>query len=329
MAAHNLGSVVLKEVIKRANVAESDIDEVILGQVLVAGQGQNPARQATLEANIPISVPAYGINMLCGSGLKAVALGFQAIRNGDSKIVICGGQESMSKSNHAIHLRNPTKMGSATMVDTMLKDGLTDAIYNIHMGETAENLAKQYKVSREDQDKFAVRSQNLAEQAQKNGYFDDEIVPVVIKNRKDSVTITKDEYIKPGTTTDILAKLRPCFVTDGSGSVTAGNASGINDSAAALLLASGEEVTKKNLKPLAKIVAYVQTGCCPKIMGIGPVDAVNAVLKKAGWTKEEVDLFELNEAFAAQSLAVNSELKVDTNKLNIHGGAIAIGHPIG
>lgn len=310
-------------------MAESDIDEVILGQVLVAGQGQNPARQATLEANIPISVPAYGINMLCGSGLKAVALGFQAIRNGDSKIVICGGQESMSKSNHAIHLRNPTKMGSATMVDTMLKDGLTDAIYNIHMGETAENLAKQYKVSREDQDKFAVRSQNLAEQAQKNGYFDDEIVPVVIKNRKDSVTITKDEYIKPGTTTDILAKLRPCFVTDGSGSVTAGNASGINDSAAALLLASGEEVTKKNLKPLAKIVAYVQTGCCPKIMGIGPVDAVNAVLKKAGWTKEEVDLFELNEAFAAQSLAVNSELKVDTNKLNIHGGAIAIGHPIG
>lgn len=310
-------------------MAESDIDEVILGQVLVAGQGQNPARQATLEANIPISVPAYGINMLCGSGLKAVALGYQAIRNGDSKIVICGGQESMSKSNHAIHLRNPTKMGAATMVDTMLKDGLTDAFYNIHMGETAENLAKQYNVSREDQDKFAVRSQNLAEQAQKNGYFDDEIVPVVVKNRKDSVTITKDEYIKPGSSTDALAKLKPCFVTDGSGSVTAGNASGINDSAAALLLASGEEVTKKNLKPLAKIVAYVQTGCCPKVMGIGPVDAVNAVLKKAGWTKDEVDLFELNEAFAAQSLAVNSELKVDTNKLNIHGGAIAIGHPIG
>jgi acetyl-CoA C-acetyltransferase len=329
LAAHDLGAIVIKEVLNRANVAPDAVDEVILGQVLTAAQGQNPARQASIKAGIPKEVPAYGVNMLCGSGLKPVGLGFQAIRNGDSNLIVCGGQESMTKAPHAMNLRNPTKMGSATMVDTMITDGLTDAFYNIHMGITAENLAKQYNITREEQDKFATRSQNLAETAQNNGYFDQEIVGVPVQNRKETITVTKDEFIKPGTKLEILAKLRPCFITDGSGTVTAANASGINDSAAAVLLASQQEVTNRNLKPLAKIIAFSQTGCCPKVMGAGPVGAVQSVLKKAGWTKDEVDLYELNEAFAAQSLAVNRELQIDLNKINVNGGAIAIGHPIG
>lgn len=306
-------------------MAPEEIDEVILGQVLTAAQGQNPARQASIKAGIPKEVPAYGVNMLCGSGLKSVGLGFQAIRNGDSSLVVCGGQESMSKAPHALNLRSPTKMGNASMVDTMISDGLTDAFYNIHMGITAENLAKQYNISREEQDKFAARSQNLAELAQNNGYFEEEIVGVPIQNRKETIIVAKDEYIKPGTKVEVLGKLRPCFVTDGTGTVTAGNASGLNDSAAVVLLASTEEIAKRSLKPLAKVVAFAQSGCCPKIMGAGPINAIQKVLKKAGWSKDEVDLYELNEAFAAQSLAVNRELHIDEKKINVNGGAIAIG----
>lgn len=327
LAAHELGAIVIKEVVQRASLNPVDVDEVILGQALQAATGQNPARQACLKAGLPNEVPSYGINMLCGSGLKSVALGFQAIRSGDSNIVVCGGQESMTKAPHAINLRGGTKMGSATMVDTMIQDGLTDAMNNIHMGETAENLAKQYEISRQEQDAFAAKSQSLADAAQKAGYFDEEIVSVAVSGRKETVTISKDEYLKPGTTVEGLSKLRACFIKDGT--VTPGNASGVNDSAAAVLLASAEEVTKRNLKPLAKIVAFAQVGCEPKIMGAGPIYAVPQVLKKAGWTMDDVELFELNEAFAAQSLSVNKALNVDESKVNINGGAIALGHPIG
>lgn len=318
----------IKEVVSRANLQPSDVNEVILGQALQAGQGQNPARQASLKAGLPIETPAYSINMLCGSGLKSVGLGFQAIRNGDSNIVVSGGQESMTKSPHVINLRSGTKMGNASMVDSMIVDGLTDAMNNIHMGETAENLAARYEVSRQEQDLFSVNSQNRAEVAQKAGHFDDEIVVVPVPvPRKETVMVSKDEYLKHGTTAEGLSKLRACFIKDGT--VTAGNASGINDSAAAVLLASSDEVKKRNLKPLAKVVAFAQTGCEPKIMGAGPITAVPAVLKKAGWTLADVDLFELNEAFAAQALSVNKGLDLDASKVNINGGAIALGHPIG
>lgn len=327
VAAHELGAVVIKEVAQRASVDLGDVDEVILGQALAAGAGQNPARQAALKAGLPNEVPAYGVNMLCGSGLKSVGLGFQAIRNGDSNIVVCGGQESMTRAPHAINIRGGTKMGNATMFDTMLYDGLTDAMHNIHMGETAENLAKLFDVTRQQQDEFATKSQKLAAEAQSAGYFNEEIVPVVVPGRKGSITVSKDEYIKAGTTVESLSKLRPCFIKEGT--VTAGNASGINDSAAAVLLASAEEVNKRNLKPLAKVVAFAQAGCEPKTMGAGPIEAVPKVLAKAGWKLEDVDLFELNEAFAAQAISVNKALKVDESKVNIHGGAIALGHPIG
>ncbi|CRK98558.1 CLUMA_CG011907, isoform A [Clunio marinus] len=327
LAAHDLGAVVIKEVVKRANLKVTDIDEIVMGQALQAGQGQNPARQAALKAEVPKEVPAYGINMLCGSGLKSVGLGFQAIRNGDSSIVISGGQESMTKAPHVVHLRGGTKMGNTSLIDSMIVDGLTDGMLNIHMGETAEFLGKEYEISREDQDLQAVKSQNLAEKAQKAGYFSDEIVPVVVPGRKASVTITEDEYLKHGTTVEAVSKLRPCFIKDGT--VTAANASGINDSAAAVLLASEMEVKKRNLQPLARIVAFSQVGCDPKTMGAGPITAVPEVLRKAGWKIEEVDIFELNEAFAAQALAVNKALKIDPSKVNIHGGAIALGHPIG
>jgi acetyl-CoA C-acetyltransferase len=327
LAAHELGAVVIKEVVQRANLSASDVNEVILGHALQAGAGQNPARQASLKAGLPLDVPAYGLNMLCGSGLKSVALGFQAIRCGDSNIVVCGGQESMTKAPHAMHMRNGTKMGPATLVDTMIQDGLTDAMHSIHMGETAENLAKEYSVSRQEQDAFAAKSQQLADAAQKSGWFDEEIVSVVVPGRKESVTISKDEYLKPGTTAEALSKLRACFIKDGT--VTPGNASGVNDSAAAVLLSSADEVMKRNLKPLAKIVAFSQVGCDPKTMGAGPIFAVPEVVKKAGWTMDQVDLFELNEAFAAQALSVNRGLKIDESKVNIHGGAIALGHPIG
>lgn len=327
LKASELGSVVIKEVLKRANVNSGDVDEVVIGQSLTAGQGQNPSRQATLKAGLPINIPVYNINMLCGSGLKTVALGFQSIRCGDSKISICGGQESMSLAPHVIHLRNGIKMGPGTMLDTMTHDGLTDAMHNIHMGVTAENLVKQYNITRDEQDEFAVHSQNLAENAQKNGFFEKEIVPVELKTRAGTQIFEKDEYIKAGTTIEALKKLKPCFIENGT--VTAGNASGINDAAAAVLLMSGEEVTKRSIKPMAKIVAWAQTGVDPKIMGIGPVTAVEAVLQKAGWTKGEVDLFELNEAFAGQSIAVLKELKINADKVNVNGGAIALGHPIG
>lgn len=265
--AHELGSVVLKEVVKRANIPSSEVDEVILGQALPAGEGQNPARQASLKAGLSVETPAYCINMLCGSGLKSIGLGVQAIKCGDSKIVVAGGQENMTRSPHVLHLRGGTKMGSATMIDSMIHDGLTDAMHKIHMGETAENLAKEYQVSRQQQDEFAAKSQNLAEAAQKEGKFVEEIVAVPVQGRKETILIEKDEYLKPGTTVDGLSKLRACFIKDGT--VTPGNASGINDSAAAVLLASADEVQKRNLKPLAKVIAFAQTGCEPKIMGAG------------------------------------------------------------
>ncbi|XP_061391515.1 acetyl-CoA acetyltransferase, cytosolic [Musca vetustissima] len=327
LKASDLGGIVIKDLLKRANVAPNEVNEVIMGQALTAGQGQNPARQASLSAGLPIEVPAYNINLLCGSGLKTIALGYQAIRCGDSSIVVCGGQENMSLAPHTMHLRQGVKMGPATMQDSMIHDGLTDAMENIHMGITAENLAMDYNISREEQDKYAVRSQNLAENAQKSGFFDKEITPVEIVDRKGTVIFDKDEYIKYGASVEGLQKLKPCFIKDGT--VTPGNASGINDSAAAVLLMSEEEVKKRNVVPLAKIVAWAQTGVEPKVMGIGPVTAVNAVLAKANWSKDDVDLYELNEAFAAQSLAVLKGLDLKEDKVNINGGAIALGHPIG
>uniref|UniRef100_A0A182NQJ5 Acetyl-CoA acetyltransferase n=1 Tax=Anopheles dirus TaxID=7168 RepID=A0A182NQJ5_9DIPT len=328
LSAADLGAVAVKGVLQRANVDPADVSEVILGQSLTAGQGQNPARQASMKAGVPKEVPAYNINMLCGSGLKTVALGYQAIRCGDASVVVAGGQESMSKAPHVIHLRGGTKMGEAKMVDSMLHDGLTDAFFDLHMGITAENLATEYSVSREEQDAFAAKSQQLAEESQQKGYFRDEIVPVEVPGRKETIQFAVDEYPKPGTTAESLAKLRPCFKPK-DGTVTPGNASGINDSAAAVLLMSDAEIQKRGAKPLAKIVAYSQTGICPKTMGAGPISAVQAVVQKAGWKLEEVDLFELNEAFAAQALAVNKGLGVDAAKVNVGGGAIALGHPIG
>lgn len=327
LKASDLGSVVIQEVLRRANVSGQKVSEVIMGQALTAGQGQNTARQASLKAGLPIQVPAYGINMLCGSGLKTVALGYQAIRSGDATIVVAGGQESMSLAPHVMLLRQGIKMGPGTLVDSMIHDGLTDAMENIHMGITAENLVEQYKISREEQDAYAVMSQNRAEEAQKNGFFDKEIVPVEIKDRKGTQIFNKDEYIKPGSTVEGIQKLRATFKEGGS--ITPGNASGVNDSAAAVLLASAEEVAKNGLKPLAKIVGWTQTGIEPRVMGLGPVTAVEALLTKIGWKREEVDLYELNEAFAAQSLAVLQDLKLDASKVNINGGAIALGHPIG
>ncbi|XP_055642950.1 acetyl-CoA acetyltransferase [Toxorhynchites rutilus septentrionalis] len=327
LSAAELGAVAIKEVLERAKVAPPDVDEVILGQALTAGQGQNPARQAAIKAGLPKEVPAYLINMLCGSGLKTVALGYQAIRAGDASVIVAGGQECMSKAPHVLHLRNGTKMGEAKMVDSMLSDGLTDAFYDLHMGVTAENLAKEFDIDRVQQDAFAARSQQLAEESQKNNFFKEEIVAVPVPGRKETIIFDKDEYPKHGTTVEGLAKLRPCFIKDGT--VTPGNASGINDSAAAVLLMSAEEVQKRDVKPLAKIVAFAQTGICPKTMGAGPITAVQKVLLKAGWKLEDIDLFELNEAFAAQALAVNKGLDVDPAKVNIGGGAIALGHPIG
>lgn len=327
LSAAELGAVAIKEVVARAKVSPADVDEVIMGQSLTAGQGQNPARQASMKAGIPKESPAFLINMLCGSGLKTVSLGYQAIRNGDASVVVAGGQESMSKAPHVLHLRSGTKMGEAKMVDSMLIDGLTDAFYDLHMGVTAENLAKEYNITREEQDALAAKSQRLAEDSQKNGYFNDEIVAVSVPSRKETIIFDKDEFPKHGTTMDGLAKLKACFIKDGT--VTPGNASGINDSAAAVLLMSADEVSKRGAKPLAKIVAYAQTGICPKVMGAGPITAVQKVLQKAGWKLEDVDLFELNEAFAAQALAVNKGLGVDPDKVNVGGGAIALGHPIG
>ena len=327
VSAHYLGQVAILEAMKRANVTPGDVDEAILGQILTAGQGQNPARQAAIGAGIPVEKTAYGINQLCGSGLRAVALGFQAIRNGDSNIVVAGGQESMSQAPHAMYLRGGTKMGNAEMVDTMIKDGLWDAFHGYHMGTTAENVAQKWQITREEQDKFAMASQNKAEAAQKAGKFKDEIAPVTIKGRKGDVVVSDDEYPKHGTTLETLTKLRPAF--DKNGTVTAGNASGINDGAAALILMTAKEAEKRGVKALARIVSWATAGVDPAIMGSGPIPASKAALAKAGWKVEDLDLVEANEAFAAQACAVNKTLGWDPAKVNVNGGAIAIGHPVG
>ncbi|MBL8808309.1 MAG: acetyl-CoA C-acetyltransferase [Rhodospirillales bacterium] len=327
VSAHILGQVAIVEAMKRANVGPGDVDEAIMGQILTAGQGQNPARQAAIGAGIPAEKTAYGINQLCGSGLRAVALGWQAIRNGDSNIVVAGGQESMSQAPHAMHLRNGTKMGAAEMVDTMLKDGLWDAFHGYHMGTTAENVAQKWQITREEQDKFALASQNKAEAAQKAGRFKDEIASVTIKGRKGDVVVSDDEYPKHGTTLDTLTKLRPAF--DKNGTVTAGNASGINDGAAAVVLMTAKEAEKRGVKALARIVSWATAGVDPAVMGSGPIPASKAALAKAGWKIEDLDLVEANEAFAAQALAVNKTLGWDPAKVNVNGGAIAIGHPVG
>jgi len=328
LPAHELGKAAIVEVLMRAKVAPGEVSEVILGQILAAGEGQNPARQAAIGAGIPYEKTAYGINQLCGSGLRAVALGFQAIRNGDSEIVVAGGQESMSMAPHCMHLRNGTKMGNAQMIDTMITDGLWDAFNGYHMGNTAENVAKAFQITREQQDQFAAASQQKAEAAQKAGKFKDEIVPIVVKDRKGDVTIDSDEYPKHGTTVDTLAKLRPAFLKEG-GTVTAGNASGINDGAAAVTLMSAELAAKRGLTPLARIVSWATAGVDPAIMGTGPIPSSRLALQKAGWKIDDLDLVEANEAFAAQACAVNKDMAWDPAKVNVNGGAIAIGHPIG
>ncbi len=301
---------------------------MILGQILTAGEGQNPARQAAIGAGIPHEKTAYVINQLCGSGLRAVALGFQAIRNGDSEIVVAGGQESMSMAPHCMHLRNGVKMGNAQMIDTMITDGLWDAFNGYHMGNTARTWRSRFQITREQQDQFALSSQNKAEAAQKAGKFKDEIVPIVVKDRKGDVTIDSDEYPKHGTTIDVLQKLRPAFLKEG-GTVTAGNASGINDGAAAVTLMSAEMAAKRGLTPLARIVSWATAGVDPAIMGTGPIPSSRAALQKAGWKIDDLDLVEANEAFAAQACAVNKDMAWDPAKVNVNGGAIAIGHPIG
>jgi acetyl-CoA C-acetyltransferase len=325
--AHELGKVAIKAAIDRAGVEASRVSEVILGQILTAGQGMNPARQASLGAGIPIEVPAWGVNQVCGSGLRAVALGYQAIANGDSEIAVVGGQESMSLSPHCAHLRNGVKMGNFDMVDTMIKDGLWDAFNGYHMGNTAENVARQWQITRAQQDEFAVGSQQKAEAAQKAGKFKDEITPVTVKGRKGDVVVDTDEYPKHGTTLDVIAKLRPAF--DKEGTVTAANASGINDGAAAMVLMRASEAAKLGKTPLARIASWAQAGVDPKVMGAGPIPASRAALKKAGWSAADLDLIEANEAFAAQACAVNKDLGWDTSKVNVNGGAIALGHPIG
>jgi acetyl-CoA C-acetyltransferase len=327
LPAHELGKVAIVEALKRAGVESPRVTEVIMGQILTAAQGQNPARQASIAAGIPVETPSWGVNMLCGSGLRAVALGYQAIMNGDSEIVVAGGQESMSMAPHAQHLRNGVKMGDYAMVDTMIRDGLWDAFNGYHMGNTAENVAKQYQITRSQQDEFATASQNKAEAAQKAGKFKDEIIPVTIKGRKGDIVVDTDEYPKAGVTVDGISKLRPAFEKDGT--VTAANASGINDGAAAVVLMSAAQAAKEGRKPLARIVSWAQAGVDPKIMGTGPIPASRAALKKAGWTTNDLDLIEANEAFAAQACAVNKDLGWDTSKVNVNGGAIAIGHPIG
>jgi acetyl-CoA C-acetyltransferase len=327
LPAHELGKVAIKAALERAGVEGASVSEVIMGQILTAGQGQNPARQAAIAAGIPVASPAWGVNQLCGSGLRAVALGYQAILNGDSEIVVAGGQESMSQAPHCAHLRNGTKMGSLEMIDTMIKDGLWDAFNGYHMGNTAENVAKQWQITRAQQDEFAVKSQNKAEAAQKAGKFKDEITSVTIKGRKGDTVVDTDEYPKHGTTLDSISKLRAAF--DKEGTVTAANASGINDGAAAVVLMRASEAAKLGEKPLARIVSWAHAGVDPAIMGTGPIPASRAALKKAGWKVEDLDLIEANEAFAAQACAVNKDLGWDTSKVNVNGGAIALGHPIG
>ncbi|MER8887657.1 acetyl-CoA C-acetyltransferase [Mesorhizobium sp. M0816] len=327
MPAHELGAAVIKGALERAGVEVREVDEVILGQVLPAGEGQNPARQAAMKAGIPQEKTAWGMNQLCGSGLRAVSLGMQQIAMGDASIIVAGGMESMSMAPHCAHLRGGVKMGDFKMIDTMIKDGLTDAFYGYHMGITAENIAKQWQLTRDEQDAFAVASQNKAEAAQKAGRFADEIIPFIIKTRKGDVTVDQDEYIRHGATFDQMTKLRPAFDKDGT--VTAANASGINDGAAATLLMSDAEATRRGIQPLARIVSWATAGVDPQVMGTGPIPASRKALAKAGWTVGDVELVEANEAFAAQACAVNKELGWDPEIVNVNGGAIAIGHPIG
>ena len=325
--AHELGRVAIEAAMAQAGITGADVSEVILGQVLSAGQGQNPARQASMAAGVPKEIPAYGVNQVCGSGLRAVALAYQSIVSGDATIVVAGGQESMSLAPHAQFLRAGTKMGDLSLVDTMIKDGLMDVFNGYHMGITAENLAEQYQVTRAEQDEFAVASQNKASAARAEGRFKDEIAPVTVKGRKGDTIVDADEYIRDGVTIDGVSGLRPAFKKDGT--VTAANASGINDGAAALVITSREEAEKRGMPILARIASWASAGVDPSIMGIGPVPAVKRALEKAGWSIGDLDLIESNEAFAAQAMSVNKELGWDTSKINVNGGAIAIGHPIG
>jgi acetyl-CoA C-acetyltransferase len=325
--AHELGAAAIKAALSRAKVDNGEVDEVILGQVLAAGQGQNPARQAAIKAGIPQEKTAFGLNQVCGSGLRAVALGMQQIANGDAKIIVAGGQESMSLSQHGAHLRAGTKMGDLKFVDTMIRDGLTDVFNGYHMGQTAENIAAKWQLTRDEQDRFALASQTKAEAAQKAGRFREEIVPYTVAGKKGDVVVDTDEYIRPGTTLEGLAKLKPAFTKDGT--VTAGNASGINDGAAAVVLMSAKDAQSRGLTPLASIVSWATSGVDPAIMGSGPIPASRKALEKAGWKIKDLDLVEANEAFAAQALAVNKDMGWDSAIVNVNGGAIAIGHPIG
>jgi acetyl-CoA C-acetyltransferase len=325
--AHELGAAAIIAALTRAKADAAEVDEVILGQVLTANQGQNPARQAAIKAGVPQDKTAFGLNQVCGSGLRAVALGMQQIANGDAKIVVAGGQESMSLSQHGAHLRAGTKMGDLKFVDTMIRDGLTDVFNGYHMGQTAENVAAKWQLSRDEQDKFALASQNKAEAAQKAGRFKEEIVPFTISGKKGDIVVESDEYIRAGTTLEALAKLKPAFAKDGT--VTAGNASGINDGAAAVVLMSAKDAATRGLTPLARIASWATAGVDPAIMGTGPIPASRKALEKAGWKVKDLDLVEANEAFAAQALAVNKDMGWDPAIVNVNGGAIAIGHPIG
>ncbi|ABS63192.1 acetyl-CoA acetyltransferase [Parvibaculum lavamentivorans DS-1] len=328
LPAHELGRVAISAAIERAGIDKAEVSEVVMGQILQAGQGQNPARQASVNAGLPVEVPAWGVNQLCGSGLRAVALGYQAIVNGDSEIVVAGGQESMSQAQHSAYLRAGQKMGALEFADTMIKDGLWDAFNGYHMGQTAENIAARWQLTRDEQDAFAVASQNKAEAAQKAGKFKDEIAAVTIKGRKGDTVIDIDEYIKSGVTLDGIKGLKPAFQKDG-GTVTAANASGINDGAAAVVLMGADRAAKEGRKVLGRIVSWAHAGVDPAVMGTGPIPASRAALKRAGWTIDDLDLVEANEAFAAQALAVNKDLGWNPDIVNVNGGAIAIGHPIG
>ena len=325
--AHDLGAAVLEALVERAGIDKADVSETIMGQVLSAGQGQNPARQAHINAGLPIESAAWGLNQVCGSGLRAVALGAQHIQLGDASIVCAGGQENMTLSPHVAHLRAGQKMGDMKYIDSMIRDGLWDAFNGYHMGQTAENVAEQWQISRDMQDEFALASQNKAEAAQKAGRFDDEVIPFTVKTRKGDIVVDKDEYIRHGATIESMQKLRPAFTKDGS--VTAANASGLNDGAAGVLLMSAEEAEKRGITPMARIASYATAGLDPKIMGVGPIYASRKALDKAGWSVSDLDLVEANEAFAAQACAVNKDMGWDPSIVNVNGGAIAIGHPIG
>jgi acetyl-CoA C-acetyltransferase len=327
LPAHTLGADAIKAAIARAKLSPEEVDEVILGQILPAGEGMNPARQAARAAGVPDAKTAFGINQVCGSGLRSVALAAQQIQSGQSAIMVAGGQESMSMSPHCAHLRNGVKMGDMQFIDTMIKDGLWDIFNGYHMGVTAENVAKAYQITRQQQDEFALASQQKASAAQRGGKFKDEIVPVTVKSRKGDVVVSDDEYIRHDASLESMTKLRPAFTKDGT--VTAGNASGINDGAAAVVVMTAAEAAKRGLKPLARIASFATAGVDPALMGTGPIPASKKALQRAGWKKEDLDLIEANEAFAAQACAVNKDLGWDTSKVNVNGGAIAIGHPIG